>query len=139
MTWHLRDRELEKKLIEIDCNFAEKLNALCDKLDSNNDFDLYNHIPCRISLDWDSKGIGEVFFTGRDVEHVSDYNPNDWNEESKVRPPKGIRMRVEGHDTSGNYFRTCAIFIEDYWYREDFGRVSGELCIGVERFRPWED
>ena len=82
---------------------------------------------------------GEIRFTGHDVVHESDYNPHDWNEESKVRPPKDIRMRVEGHDTSGNYFRTCAIFIEDFWYREDFGRVSGELCIGVERFRPWED
>lgn len=139
MTWHLKDRQLEKKLIEIDFNFAEKLNALCDKLDSNNDFDLYQYIPCRIPLYKDSKLIGEIRFTGDDVEHVSDYNPHDWNDESKVKPPEGIRMRVEGHDTSENYFRTCATFIGDFWYREDFGRKSGELCVGVERFRPWEE
>lgn len=26
MTWHLKDRELEKKLIAIDCKFLENLN-----------------------------------------------------------------------------------------------------------------
>lgn len=40
MTWHLKDRELEKKLIAIDTDFIERLNQNCEIWDSNHDGDL---------------------------------------------------------------------------------------------------
>lgn len=141
MTWHLKDRELEKKLIEIDFYFTEKLNSLCDRLDSNKDYDLYSHIPCRITLDWNSKHIIEIVFTGRDVEHVPDYNPHEWNNYPEVTPPEGVLMRVE-IDSNGILFRNCAIFSGADWRITSDGSAvyaDGYTLDNVKRFRPWED
>lgn len=45
MTWHLKDRELEKKLIAIDCEFLDNLNdAVKEKIEE-------------FSSDWIEEGV----------------------------------------------------------------------------------
>ena len=145
MTWHLKDRELEKKLIAIDTDFIERLNQNCEIWDSNHDGDLCELMHFEQILRYKNKLLGNLLFTGVQLEEVSDFNPNAWNEYPAVKPPEGEMMRVE-------YFslilrklgRTCAIFCNGQWFVEIDGEPDTEFplektMIKVKRFRPWED
>lgn len=129
MTWHLKDKELEKKLIDIDSEFSEKLNKKCEWIenDHNGNF-LLKHIP--FSFDIHNEEI-RIFLTTRDVEKYPDYNPNDWNEFPTVKPPTNIWMRIESKDGWGAKAK---------WTGSSWLDCNKWVLIEKEyRFRPWED
>lgn len=74
MTWHLKDRELEKKLIAIDPDFSEKLNQNCEIWDSNKNGDLFEFKHFTQSLTYKSKLLGDLIFSGNEIEEVHEYN-----------------------------------------------------------------
>lgn len=135
MTWHLKDRELERKLIAIDSGFLEKLNEACEKLDNNKDGDFPEHKRFAITL---GNNNIDVIFNGSHVKKRSDYDPKIWNEYPEVTPPEGILMRVETAFDSATY-RECAIFDKGAWKKDRDGKPTHLLLSEVKRFRPWED
>lgn len=135
MTWHLKDRELEKKLIAIDSEFTKELNKKCDWIEKDHGNFLPKHIP--FSFDIHKEEI-RLFFTTSDVEKRPNYNPNDWNSYPSVTPPEGILMRVETVCGFSTYLE-CAIFEDGIWKSERNGKADDELYGKVKRFRPWED
>lgn len=134
MTWHLKDRELEKKLIAIDPEFVDKLQIKegCGKHGFY--LDLGGCVYCG------DVGVPkiQVYFVQEDLEEVPEYNPKDWNEYPKVTPPENIPMRVET-ESGGYIYRECAIFNEGVWKCERDGNAEEELYGHVKRFRPWSD
>lgn len=130
MTWHLKDRELENKLIAIDPYFSEKLNRNCEMWDSNKDGDLFEFQHFMQRLTYKYKLLGEVVFSGSEIEEVSEYNPKDWNEYPKVIPPRHEPLRVEFADKSGTkaFFDDC---LREY--------VTAKRIDRPCRYRPWED
>lgn len=133
MTWHLKDRELERKLIAIDSGFLEKLNEACEKLDNNKDGDFPEHKRFAITL---GNNNIDVIFNGSHVEKVPNYDPKIWNEYPEVTPPEGVLMRVE---CDGN-LHTALVYKNNRWQFESGENFQGfERIYKVKRFRPWED
>lgn len=133
MTWHLKDRELEEKIIAIDPDFSEKLSRTCEKLDTNKDGDFLQSRYFTLTLVYDSKLLGDILLSGKDVEKAKndDYEPGDWNEYPKVTPPEDVWMRVETRRKLG----VKAMFKNGYWVEPD-----GHYFVSAGgRFRPWED
>lgn len=130
MTWHLKDRELENKLIAIDPYFSEKLNRNCEMWDSNKDGDLFEFQHFMQQLTYKYKLLGEVIFSGNEIEKVPEYNPRDWNEYPKVMPPRHEPLRVEFADKGGTkaYFDDC---LREY--------ITAKRIDRPCRYRPWED
>ena len=141
MTWHLKDRELEKNLIKADPEFLSKLNTACETLDTNKDGDFYKYQTCFVKLNHFGKIIGELFLTRDDIEYKTTYNQHAWNNYPEVTPPEGVLMRVE-IDSNGILFRNCAIFSGADWRVTSDGSAvyaDGYTLDNVKRFRPWED
>ncbi len=137
MTWHLKDRELEQKLIAIDSEFSEKLNKECERLDSNNDSDVFIYKPVILSLVHNSNLQVKMHFRAEDVEYILKYNPYAWNEFPKVMPPEDVWMRLEIYPGCENSGRVGAKYVNGKWLLDDgtienFGNYPA-------RFRPWED
>ena len=136
MTWHLKDRQLEQKLIAIDSEFREKLNKECERLDSNNDKDLFIYNQVILSLIHNSNLLGKIHFCGEDVEYIPEYDPQNWNKYPEVTPPENVLMRVE---CDGN-MHTALIYKANRWQFESGENFQGlEKIYKVRRFRPWED
>lgn len=134
MTWHLKDRELEKKLIAIDPDFIENLQK--KEVVGTKAYSI--HFGDYVL----SGSIGSprfyAYFDKSELEDVPKYNPNAWNEYPKVTPPENIPMRVET-ESGGYIYRECAIFNEGVWKCERDGNAEEELYGHVKRFRPWSD
>ena len=135
MTWHLKDRELEKKLIAIDPEFVDKLQIKEGCGNYGFYLDLGGCVYCG------DVGVPkiQVYFVPEELEEVPEYNPKAWNEFPKVKPPYNVMMRVEtyleqGYKLSYNHFEDG-----DFWCDPNYILMSGAFSDGVTRFRPWED
>ena len=136
MTWHLKNRDVEKWLIELCPDLLERIKEGID--------DKRPDDPC-ISLSFNRTRrdkckhiyISTLWIWLDELEEVSDYNPNAWNDYPKVTPPEGVPMSVES--VYGQYaYRECAIFDHGIWKTERDGKPTEFLLIGqVKRFRPW--
>lgn len=130
--WHLKDRELEKKLIAIDCVFLYNLNdAVNEKIEEFSpgwmeEGDLITLMFCRDH----QIELGELYFLFSELEEVPEYNPHAWNEYPKVKPPQHEPLRVEFADKSGTkaFFDDC---LREY--------VTAKRIDSPCRYRPWED
>ena len=142
MTWHLKDRELEKNLIKVDPEFLSKLNTACETLDTNKDGDFYKYQACVVKLNNYGKTIGELFLTGGDIEYKTTYNPHAWNPYPEVTPPEGVWMRVEASDLD-DYGEKLIVKFFGAFYVEGAWRSSVDIKdlerFRIFRFRPWED
>lgn len=128
MTWHLKDRELEKKLIAIDPHFVRNLQKAVK----------YHEDETTVEVGF-GDGIGGLSrfaaeFRWDELEEIPEYNPHAWNAYPEITPPEGILMRVET-----DRFRDCAIFKDGYWHSELFGEPNGRFQAEVECFRPWNE
>lgn len=137
MTWHLKDRNLEKKLIAIDPEFGEKLNQNCLIWDSNKDGDLFEFKHFTQPLRYNDKLLGNLIFTGDQLEKIYEYNPNDWNKYPDVTPPESEMMRVDCFNESGLLIHSC----RGYWNGQCWMTWNGYKLDDAQtiRFRPWED
>ena len=136
MTWHLKDRELERKLVELYPSFLDDLkfgvmnkgnrhyvNVECTRVRGNGD------IPNDTVSFWDDE-----------LEEIPDYNPKAWNEYPKVRPPYDVMMVIDvGNKTYGliGFYRHSKE--GDFWCYVDGSAVPTCLSEMIIRFRPLED
>lgn len=131
MTWHLKDRELERKLNKFsDGKFSRILNehtgpnesdCIVLELEKNNNIEL------------------SVYIRPEAIEEIPDYNPKGWNNYPEVTPPEGIPMRVEIDTLTDEVRRDCAIFKNGRWFSEFGGKANYKIAGPVRRYRPWED
>lgn len=126
MKYRLRDQELQKKLDEISGgSFTEFLESIKK--------------PCYLVFQTRNGGPAmSIMLTSQDIEPLSEYIPNDWNNYPEVTPPEEVLMRVE--TTTGSkfcgYYHTFAE--GGCWCYED-GTVCPEaLSKSVKRYRLWE-
>lgn len=132
MTWHLKDRELERKLNKFsDGRFSRILNkhtgpnesdCIILELEKNNNIEL------------------SVYIRPEAIEEIPDYNPKTWNKFPQVWPPENVRMRVEFKykNKPEETYHACFYFFSGKWYW-DTCNYSIDPSIGNIRFRPWED
>ena len=140
MTWHLKDRELEKKLIAIDPEFIDKLQ----RKEGYGNYGFYLDLGGYVcSGDCGVPKI-QIYLVREELEEVPEYNPNGWNEFPKETPPEGVMMRVELFNLMlRKITRACAIYCNETWYAELNGEPNGTLELAgmtrVKRFRPWDE
>lgn len=144
MTWHLKDRELEKKLIAIDPDFTEKLNQNCEIWDSNHDGDLCELMHFEQILRYKNKLLGNLLFTGVQLEEVPEYNPKIWNDSRKVTPPENVIFMAKVYRAEGEtVLYECLIFRRSVWYRVINGKPLGIQFPLYEgdyvEFKAWDD
>ena len=142
MTWHLKDKQLEEKLIGLCSDFLEALNngVYSKRKDEN-----------YILVSFDREKLGnyldgnELLFWMDELEEVHDYNPKAWNEYPKVKPVNPGIYRLEVKYCAGGATQ-CYAAVFDFsshknWY------IYGQGCLidtnvsdgGYVRFRPWDD
>lgn len=142
MTWHLKDRELEKKLIEIAPDFVESLNESL-KLGEYEE----NSWTYRVWFGpYEDCYKFEMHVYDDELEEVPEYNPKAWNDSRKVNPPNDVVFRAEIHQISisghkwVNY--QCLIYKDNKWFFFRDGRDAERVFLeDVEyiMFRPWEN
>lgn len=134
MTWHLKDRELEKKLIELYPGFLDDLNFSVRNKGNFPSITLF----CMRVRGYEKIPQDEISFWLDELEEdPPGYNPNGWNEYPKVTPPENVWMRLEicpGSEDSG---RVGAKYVNGKWMLDDgtienFGNYPA-------RFRPWSE
>lgn len=144
MTWHLKDRELEKKLTELCSYFLEMLN---DGVYSKRDDENYILVSFDRDKSGNSLGSNDLWFWIDELEEVHEYNPHDWNDSRKVTPPEGVVFRAKVYRTSfiGEMWvdYECLIYKYSEWYKvRDCEPLGGRLNLDYGEyveFRPWDD
>lgn len=130
MTWHLKDRELEKKLNELvgGNQFTEALNRECSCINYQKIIvvkfgENTGHV----------KGSFRCYFEKDELTNIG-YDPHDWNDYPDVKPPENVWMRVE----TNMGFGFKARFEHGDWL-DNRNDVVGFDDGNVIRYRPWED
>lgn len=140
MTWHLKDRELEKKLIAIDPEFIDKLQMT----KGYGNYGFYLNLGGYVySGDCGVPKI-QIYLVPEDLEEVQEYNSKAWNDSRKVTPPDDVVFRAKVYRAGGEtVLYKCLIFRRSVWYHVINGKP---LCIQFSlyegdyvEFRPWED
>lgn len=138
MAWHLKDRELEKKLEEFTGgDFVNSLNREIERENIDSEFFVWVAFGRKLSGDDNKENC--LLFRMDEIEEVHEYNPKAWNEFPKVKPPYNVMMRVEtyfgqGYKLSYNHFEDG-----DFWCDPNCILMSGAFSDGVTRFRPWDE
>lgn len=146
MTWHLKDKDLERKFLLIDYEFCKKLNEACEQMDNNNDGDFPEYKPFAIVLD---NGM-TLFLNGGYVEETPDFDSKKWKLYPIAIPPEQQLLMFNGKDKYGRKYIGSAIFTHGRWLipnttglLEEEETYNGlKLCESylVEGlFKPWED
>ena len=136
MTWHLKDREFEKKLEEFSGgNFVNSLNREIERENIDSEFVVW--------VDFGRKLLGDdkdncLCFRTDELEEVPEYNPNGWNEFPAVKPPYNMMMRIK---MKNGYLR--AGYLKKFPDGDSWVNPNGVLMCNaenaeIELFRPWE-
>lgn len=143
MTWHLKDRELEKKLIEIAPDFVDSLNESL-KLGEYEE----NSWTYKVWFGpYEDCYKFEMHVYDDELEEVPEYNPKAWNDSRKVTPPEGVIFRAKVYRTSlyeetGVYYKAL-IYKDSKWYYVINGKALGTQLSLYEgdyvEFKAWED
>lgn len=145
MTWHLKDRELERVLEKYsDGNFVKALNFAIER----DWIDAGNVVTVEFERKFLSKGYTNDFsFRTDELEEVCEYNPKDWNDSRKVKPPRNVLFRANIHRkgfAGEEWVKHRCILHDGYaWKEVDNFKPWGEI-IKLDfdewiEFRPWED
>lgn len=138
MTWHLKNRELERKLNELsNGEFSKNLHEFDEDIFASyfgKTIRIKNYSYCTEGGD-DEPIIERIpkfgfYFTKDELEEEPGYNPLVWNKYPDVAPPENELMRIECYDG------TCGAgtFVNDEWHEDGTDELPN-----VIRFRPWED
>lgn len=138
MAWHLKDRELEKKLIAIDPNFVKTLTDTVEEKLANNVVN--DDSVAVVELTYNGVYFGMAsFFTNR-LEEVPEYNPKTWNEYPKVKPPYNIMMRVDFENYQMGFKAFYKHFEDgDCWCYPDGLLMPKAYSDNVRCYRPWSE
>lgn len=132
MTWHLKDRELERKLNDLvgGNEFTEALNQ------ASSIIGIKNTITVKFGPNTGHiKGSFRCYFEVEELINIG-YDPHNWNEYPNVIPPEGVLMRVECE----NNLHTALVYKNNRWQFESGENFQGfERIYKVRRYRPWED
>ena len=82
MTWHLKDREVEKALIKLCPIFVDRLNWAVSSKEMGKNYVCVSFE--RIAKDWIMDDC-ELTFWMEELEFI-DYNSHDWNEYPEIKP-----------------------------------------------------
>ena len=130
MTWHLKDRELEKRLNDLlgANEFTEALNQASSLIGIKSTITVKfgpntGHI----------KGSFRCYFEVDELINIG-YDPHTWNEYPEVTPPEGVPMRVE----TNMGFGFKARFEHGDWL-DNRNDVVGFDDGNVIRYRPWNE
>lgn len=137
MAWHLKDRELEKKLIEIAPDFVESLNESL-KLGEYEE----NSWTYRVWFGpYEDCYKFEMHVYDDELEEVPEYNPKTWNSYPEVIPPQGAMMRIKYHDVTSKdrkVERGFALFDCGQWVSDSgYPKFPNSPQNYVIWFRPW--
>ena len=136
MTWHLKDRELEEKLIGLCSDFLKRLNDGVFLKHKDEDYILVSFDREKLG---NELGGNELWFWMNELEEVYEYNPKTWNGFPKVKPPYDVMMRVEMYNKLG-FAGIFKHFIEgDQWCYANGSPMPKAYSNNVRRFRPWVD
>ena len=133
MTWHLKDRELEKVFEAYSGgNFVNALNYSIENENIDSDFIVYVEFGRDFLGDDNAENC--LCFRTDELEEVAEYNPKGWNEYPKATPPEGVPMRVE----TNMGFGFKARFEHGDWL-DNRNDVVGFDDGNVIRYRPWNE
>lgn len=123
MTWHLKDRDLEKKLIEIAPDFVESLNESL-KLGEYEE----NSWTYRVWFGpYKDCYKFEMHVFDEELEEVPEYNPKIWNDSRKVIPPEDVVLRAKIHRVfcreTPYVDYECLTYKDGRWYKVRDGKV----------------
>lgn len=157
MTWHLKDRELEKKIIAIDPEFLKRFHInqkiLFTPLPPVEPSLSLTHEILTGALKYEfelrtKKGIlGKLVFDEFELEDIPEYNPKIWNDSRKVTPPENVIFMAKVYRTSlreqtGVYYKAL-IYKDSKWYYVINGKPSGTQMYLYEddyvEFKSWVD
>lgn len=142
MTWHLKDRELEKKLIKTCPNFIECIeDAIQTKEKDTN----YIYVEFDREREGDTLGFNYLYFWDDELEEVPEYNPKAWNEYPKVKPVEPGIYRLEVKRNVAGVTR-CYAAVFGFLGNKNW-HIYGQGCLidtnvtdgGYVRFRPWSE
>lgn len=144
MTWHLKDKELEEKILAVCPNFIDNLNNAVE----------YHEVESIVEVGFGDEIGGRCRFAAEfrwgELEEIKEYDPNKWNDYPSVRPPERQLMMFHGEDKFGRIYIGSAVFISGYWLipntsgiiRSAGTHLGCEMCVGYltsGQFRPWEE
>ena len=143
MTWHLKDRELEKKLIGIDPDFVESLNESL-KLGEHEENSWTYEI---LFGPYEGCYKFEMHVYDDELEDVPEYNPKAWNDSRTVTPPEDVIFMAKVYRTylweETRVYYKALIYRDSKWYHVINGELSGTQMSLDEgeyvEFKPWED
>lgn len=157
MTWHLKHRDLEQKLLALDHNFLINLNVYFDIFRADEKFNNKPGIICikekfEVPISTPGHSILRLDVDPNDLVEILEYNPNGWNEYPKVTPPKLQPMKIEflkRIDGLVSMVRAYGVFNNDLWfipavdsgldnYHYDGMPLRQLKDFSYLRFRSWE-
>ena len=147
MTWHLKDKDLEQKLIELCPYFIGALQTAVFVRGSSEKY---------VSVDFIREKDGETIeghclpFWMDELEEIKEYDPNKWNDYPSVTPPERQLMMFHGEDKFGRIYIGSAVFISGCWLIPNTSGItkSSMTYLGCEmgfgylssgQFKPWEE
>ena len=145
MTWHLKDRELEEKLLAIDPKFVSRLDKVTkDALEFEGKGFLVAGVEA-VEVWYKDEVLFALDFSITELEEVEEYNPNDWNDYPAIEPVEPGIYRLEVKYNAGSptqcYAAVFTFSTDRRWYIYGKGApiFTTVSLSGFVRFRPWED
>lgn len=144
MTWHLKDRELERKLeVFSGGNFVNSLNQVIESDGIDSEFFVWVGFGRKLLGDDDKDNC--LRFRTDELEEVPEYNPHAWNEYPKVKPVEPGIYRLEVKRNAGGVTR-CYAAVFDFSTGKNW-HIYGQCNLidtsvlkgGYVRFRPWSE
>lgn len=143
MTWHLKDRELERKLVGLYPSFLDDLKfGVMNKGNRH-----YVHVECTRVRGNEDIPNDTVSLWYDELEEVHEYNPKAWNDSRKITPPENVVFRAKVYRASlyeetGVYYKAL-IYKDSKWYYVINGKALGTQLSLYEgdyvEFKAWED
>lgn len=147
MSWQLKNKTLEEELCRMFPGFLEALNHAA-KLS----FCCTNYVAVEFNRELDNGDTHEnhLVFSYDELEIVYEYNPNDWNEYPKVKPPENRLMMFNGMNRYGDIYIGSAVYHNGLWLIPKTSQTAetGSTYLGCKlqpsslstgKFKPWED
>ena len=143
MTWHLKDRELERKLVGLYPSFLDDLKfGVMNKGNRH-----YVHVECTRVRGNEDIPNDTVSLWYDELEEVHEYNPKIWNDSRKVIPPEDVVFRAKIHRVfcreTPYVDYECLTYKDGKWYKVRDRKVR-PVRIDFNpgdyvEFKAWED
>ena len=130
--YELKDKDKQAKYLALFPDFLMALNDVMEDRDPTKGYVTVKSGCYEYSIN--------VYF--EEVEGHEEYSPDQWNEFPAVKPPEGVKMRVEYYNGSREYTGgIMAVYSDGEWRTSDTdGRGRTPIAApNVKRFRPWVD